>query len=344
MIKLGMTFWQRWLKYGVVYIFIIAALYGSTYQQFRHFDVTDPRGANDSGGYVRMSYGEHLSGHKQFRIIVPRLAAVIRLVIVKFVPKSTNYASIDSLSFYIANFFFSSLAAFIFFLFLQNLGFSFFLMLLGIYMFCASRLVVLATGTPLVDSVFYLAIALLAFCIQRKNSILLVVCFPFMLLCREAMLIYVGVMICEKAFRKWHIFLAIVLGFILYNIIRWQIGFSQASIDAGIVKDPVFQSLIRHGADTFVNLKRYLTLSGWHNLLCGFGPFIIFAVIGVVDHLKGKKYEITFSLWLFIPISLAFTLLSSNFGRMFFPTFVIVIPLALIGVEWLYKQYWGEVK
>ena len=342
--SLEMTFWQRWLKYGGVYIFIIAALYGSTYQQFRHFDITDSRGASDAVGYVRMSYGEHSNGHKQFRIIVPRLAAAIRLVIVKIVPEITNYAPIDSLSFYIVNFFFSSLTAFIFFLFLQNLGFPFFLMLLGVYMFCASRLVVLATGTPLVDSVFYLAVALLAFCIQRKNSILLVVFFPFMLLCREAMLIYVGVVICEKAFRKWYVFFAIVLGFILYNIIRWQIGFSQESINEGVVTDPIVQSLVFFSSFVFINLKRYLTLSGWHNLLCGFGLFIIFAIIGGMSHLKEKKYEIANSLWLFIPISLAFTLLSSNFGRMFFPTFVVVIPLVLIGVEWLYNQYWCEVK
>jgi len=86
---------KKILQYISVYTFILAAIYGASYQQYLHFDLGDPRGASDSLGYVMMSHGEYFDNHKQFKFFVPSLAGYVRSII-EGIPHVCDYNSVHS--------------------------------------------------------------------------------------------------------------------------------------------------------------------------------------------------------------------------------------------------------
>ena len=89
------------------------------------------------------------------------------------------------------------------------------------------------------------------------------------------------------------------------------------------------------------NLRQgYFSLAGWHGL---FSPFSVFWVIAFYGAwLEFKKidalYQIRRFLLLIIPITFGFTVLSSNVGRMLHSLFPLVIPYALIGIDYILSR------
>ena len=107
---------QRQL-YGFVFLAltIVIILYGTTYQQFRHFDIDDPRGIADIYGYIDMAHGNFsVDPLHRYRPIIPWIAGAISNVIE---PSTNISASTDALSFYIVNFLFTVVAGIFLFYF-----------------------------------------------------------------------------------------------------------------------------------------------------------------------------------------------------------------------------------
>ena len=78
---------------------LAASIYGTTYQQFRYFDLSDPRGANDSVSYIRMSHGDYqVTPVHRYRFMAPALAGALRPLIQTSVRDPGEQ---DKVSFYI---------------------------------------------------------------------------------------------------------------------------------------------------------------------------------------------------------------------------------------------------
>jgi hypothetical protein len=91
--------------YTLVLVFSAAILYGTTYQQFRFFDLAAPGGANDATYYVAMSRGNcDIEVHHRYRWLTPAIAGLVR-------PALEDAVQIKGLSlklsFYLVNFAFS---------------------------------------------------------------------------------------------------------------------------------------------------------------------------------------------------------------------------------------------
>ncbi len=152
---------------------VVGTLYGSSYQQFRHFDPADPRGLSDAKSYLLMAEGNYdASMTHRFRVMIPAL--------VGWLSTSTNRQDQESLVllFYIVNFSLMTATGFFLYLILGKVGFKGITSLLGVCMFTCSRTAVYSTAVPLVDSLYYFSIAtivLLCF-VERRYSLFIVSC------------------------------------------------------------------------------------------------------------------------------------------------------------------------
>jgi len=76
---------------------IIAALYGTSYQQFRHFNIQEPGGSSDAIHYIALSYGDYeVPLRYRHRLVIPLCASFVRTVIANFVKDKDE---LDKLSF-----------------------------------------------------------------------------------------------------------------------------------------------------------------------------------------------------------------------------------------------------
>ena len=106
-------------------------------------------------------------------------------------------------------------------------------------------------------------------------------------------------------------------------------------------EDPILVTITSHLASGLQNLSQsYFSLAGWHDL---FSPFSVFWVIALFGAwLEFKKidtyYEIPRFLFWIIPIAFGYTVLSSNAGRMLHSLFPLVIPYALIAIDYIMSR------
>ena len=108
-----------------------------------------------------MSNGDYAisSGHR-YRVIIPFLTSQVRDLVQPLVPPEQLqwFGGVDAFSFYIVNYFFTSLTGLFLYCFLAQLKFDPKLSLLGVFIFLGSRITVLTTGAPIVDSLYFLSI------------------------------------------------------------------------------------------------------------------------------------------------------------------------------------------
>ena len=320
----------------LILIIILGFNYGVSFQQFFHFDWADSRGLEDSISYLAMSNGDYdVSPIHRYRFIIPFLAGIVRDVIQPLMTPDSSYM-IDALSFYVVNYFITSLAGLLLYFFLIELKFESRLSLLGVFIFLGSRITILSTGGPIVESLYYLAIIIIVYLCLTQRSVLLCLLNPLLILTKETVVPFLFLPLFVKTMKRKLILLSLSISF---AILFWVRKLITATLP-NVVKsdDPILVTIASHLVPVLENLSQsYFTLSGWHGL---FAPFAIFWLIAFFGAwLEYKKivthYQIPrFLLWL-IPVAFGYTALSSSAGRMLYILFPIVIPYALIGVDYL---------
>lgn len=313
-------------KYVFTLFFILSITYGTTYQQFRHFDIHDPRGVSDSKSYVSMAQGDqNVLFHHRYRFIIPSCVKILSAITGKH---DTNSII---LFFYIINFSISCLTAFIFYLFLKKLGFSYIISLLGIVIFLSSRILILSTGTPLVDSIYFFSIVLIVYLLLSEHFTILLLAYPFLILTKETTIPFLFLPLFFNKFnRKKNLIL-----FTFFTTISFVMLFAYRTHINEITNSSsslpeVFNFILKHIVE---NGKQLLTLRGIHDFQNGFSFFLIFGIFGYFLNKKQNYYKMPLFVKLIIPLSLFFALMSGNLGRMFFSAFVVVIPYSLIFIE-----------
>lgn len=319
------------LERVVVLSLIVAALYGASYQQYRHFDYDDSRGLSDSHSYVAMAQGKwDVSPVRRFRFVIPAAAG--------FICRLFNRCDVDGvvLVFYGINFCVMVATAMLFYEFLRLLGFKGLLPIVGVLLFTSSRITVISTAAPLVDSLYCLTIVAVSYLIHRRRFRLLLALFPGLVLVKETAIPLLFLPLLSRRFRGWQNWglwaASVGISLVAFKVTRAVIGFSP---EAGAVLTGSFDEVVvAHLRRILPNAGRFFSLSGLHDLQNGFSLVLPMAAVGFYINTKHRAYEIPNFALALLTLSLGFALLSGNLGRMFFCTaYVVIIPCALILVD-----------
>ena len=337
---------QKFLKISLIFIIILGFNYGVSFQQFLHYDWNNPRGLSDSTSYLAMSNGDYTisSGHR-YRVIIPFLANIVRNLVQPLIPSEQLhwFGGVDAFSFYIINYFFSSLTGLFLYLFLVRLKFEPQLSLLGVFIFLGSRITILATGAPIVDSLYFLSIIIIVYFCLTQNTTTLAILIPILILSKETIIPFLFLPFLVKQINRKLIGVSLVVSFAVFFWVRDTISsLSPNSIEKN---DPIFYVVVNHLKSGFENIiQTYFSMEGWHGVFSTFSIFWIAAAFGVWLSFKKLNtfYQIPNFLFFIIPITFGFTVLSSNVGRMLLSSFPIVIPYALIGINYLFPKKYSD--
>lgn len=301
---------------------IAGFLYGSTYQQFRHFDTSDPRGVSDWDGYVAMSHGQFgppASDVHRYRPVVPWIASLVRPLL----SSSLTLDERERLPFYVTNFFFSLVAAVLLFELLLVMRFEPFVALVGVAMFTSSRITILATATPITDSYYLASIAAVLLCTVANRAGALAVILPLVVLSKETIMPFMllplltGLRRSRLLYAGYASAAAVLIG-------------SRMLIEARIAATRPFAEIAaEHVANVGTNLGALLSLRGVHDLSAGYSVFLPLAMVGYLWQRRRRSRAVPLVLDLCVPIALALGLVSGNLGRLFFSSFPVVIAYAL---------------
>jgi hypothetical protein len=322
---------RNFILYIVIVLSFFSVLYGVTYQQFRHFDVTDPRGYKDALSYIKMSHGDYnVNPIHRYRFVIPVIAEYLRLPLKHFVHSEDT---LDTLPFYIINFAFSLTSALLLLELLQCIGFKLWWSILGVIVFMTSRVTIAMTGCPLIDSFFLTSILLILLLTIKGKSGYLALFMPLLALSKETIILFLLLPLFTKIRNSKCYIFSLFVSFGTLYLGRYVVD-RTASIPS-----PGFIAIVQMHMNTiWFNFTAIFTLGGLHNLLNGFCFFLPFAVAGFYINCRHKIYTIPLFLQLLFPISLFYALLSGNLGRMLFIGFPVVIPYALIFIEFVYQQ------
>ena len=318
-------------------VFVILGFnYGVSFQQFLHFDWTDPRGLGDSLSYLAMSNGDtDITSIHRYRIIIPFLADLVRDVIRPLVSSDQSHM-IDALSFYIVNYFITSLAGLFLYLFLVELKFKPERSLLGVFIFLGSRITILSTGSPVVDSLYYLAIIVIVYFCLTRRSMLLSLLTPFLILTKETTVPFLFLPFFLKTMNRKLIAMSLSVSFAILFWMRNAVTSGLSNVDSS--EDPILDIVGSHLASGLADLSQsFFSLASWHDLFSPFSVFWVIALLGAWIEFKkiDTYYETPRFLFWIIPIAFGFAVLSSNAGRMLHSLFPLVIPYALIAIDYV---------
>ena len=332
---------QKLLKLTLIFIIILGFNYGVSFQQFLHYDWNNPRGLSDSTSYLAMSNGDYTisSGHR-YRVIIPFLANIVRNLVQPLIPSEQLhwFGGVDAFSFYIINYFFSSLTGLFLYLFLVRLKFDPQLSLLGVFIFLGSRITILTTGAPIVDSLYFLSIIIIVYFCLTQNSTALVILTPLLILSKETIIPFLFLPFLVMQINRKLFGMSLIGSFVLFFWVRDRV--SSWSPNYLEKNDPIFDVVVNHMQSGFENIiQTYFSIGGWHGIFSTFSIFWIAAAFGVWLSFKklNTYYKIPYFLFFIIPITFSFTILSSNVGRMLLSSFPITIPYILIGINHLFS-------
>ena len=323
--------------YMLILTCIIPVLYGVSYDRFRHFDVADPKGASDAPDYVKMSYGNYsVSWSHKYRIVVPLLARGLRSLVAKYI---SDKNVLDKLPFYGVNFIFMSLCALLLFEFLCHLKFERWLSAFGTVIFLTSRITVLATGTPLVESFYLLSVILIVLLAARNKIKYLAAIMPILILSKEGIYPVAMIPLLTKKGRSPLYICSLALSFVLVYFVRRYVN--TLPNPAHFVPLSFFSSLLIGMNVILDNIKRLFTFEGIRDLQGSFSFFLLYAILGYFVNRKYHLYNIPGFVLLLVPLSVFFAFINNALGRMLFYGFPALIPFMLVFIKYAHTETQG---
>lgn len=316
------------VRYALVLAFSVAILYGSTFQLFRGFSLAATGGAVDAVEYVKISRGDadiDRRGPHLYRWVTPAAARLIQPVVDRLAP---NPEAAVRLSFYLVNFAISAATSVIVFALLQALGFSILVSLIGVCAFASSRATVMATAFPMVDAIFYCAVAASLFLIIARKALVLALLLPVLALSKETILPFLLLPLLTEM-RRSRAYWASLAAALVTFVISDRVVDGLYAAEGPSIADSVGE----HLDQVVLSLQSLGTLRGLHDLQSGFSVLIPLSVIGAWLNARHRYHSIPRVLVATVPIALGLALLSGNMGRMFFAAFPAVIAYALIPIE-----------
>jgi hypothetical protein len=327
----------NWLKHpeirklAVFLVLIVGLSFSIVYTDVRTYNVESAPGSgyNDSLSYLDMYFGKPGKDVGAYRPFIPWLARLIPDPPKWFFSpdQTVDRFTIAAMKFGIINFFFLIGACLALYFLQCRLKMGYFEALLGVILFLSSSTVVRSAGLPLTDTAFFFFFTLCTIAIQGNNLWLLLFAGTVGALAKELVVILTIPLILLSLYswkHKLRMLLMIFPGIALYLLVRFT--FASAFPDKVVSG----QSLALFGEQLVALIKP----RGLIQLFFSFGlvwiPAIYALASGKVPLLL-KRWS-----WLILIVFLGVLLLEGNFDRTTFSAFVVIIPLASLGLSsWL---------
>ena len=340
----------------IIVVAIISCLYGVSIQQYRHYDVNDTRGLDDTISYIEMSKGNYnVSPIHKYRFIIPEIVRQVE----NSLNLLNNFFNLGNhnhnlLAFYITNYIIMFFCALLLYNILKVHNFSSTISLLGIIIFLTSRTTVYIASVPLVDSIFILGICLIYFLMIKNRFILLSIISPLIILTKETIVPFMFLAVYYK--RKLNIFylISLIISIVFVFFSRYLIDeFTFQKVDnlncteklQGCILHPnnnetIFEVIYRLATtknnpnlgviSVFLNL---FTIKGIISFGHSFLFFIPIAFYGFWLNIKNNSNIPNITLLLIFFISLGLAILSGNTGRLMFSAFLPIIIYSCLVLE-----------
>lgn len=331
-------FSERFLKEIFVIFLIVNFLFNATYQQYIHFDIEDPRGAGDANYYQSMANGEYnIYQLARYRFIIPSLVYLFRKF--SLIPIDPGTQDPNQSIFYVITFFITTVTAYCLYRFNLSLKLNFYSSLFGTCIFIFSRPTIINVGTPHIDSLYNLSILVIMLCTVNKKLNYLSIFLPFLILSKITIFPFIFFPLFEKKFRTLKYYFSIVFSLFTLISVRTFIDYkypcSICSMDKILPINATnhftyfFWDFYNHAIRFFANIYKLFSLNGVFDfLMASFSMFFIMAILGYINREKISNFYFPNYLLFILPITFYYSIISGNFGRMFFGSFPVIIPLA----------------
>lgn len=329
-------------KKGIIYWLLIlltisSLVYSTTFQQYKFFKLENNIGLKDAKSYIEMSRNNYKTADQihRYRFIIPKAVSLLRenniiSNLSKFNRgKESNEDKVTIFLFYIVNLIFTISSAFILFLFLEKVGLKSIGAAIGTVIYITSRVTIISTGAPLVDSAQFFAIFLTVYLSYCKKLQPLVLLNPILVLTKETFFPLIFLPYFKKSFRNYKYLLSTLVSIISVVFSRKIINNLAYlnSIDENNKESLLNTISNNHLNSIFNHFKFIFSPNGFHDFI--FSPYAFFLPMGLMGYFLNKKLKvikIPSFYFLLIPYSLFLSLISGNLGRMFMISSPVIIP------------------
>lgn len=310
----------------LLFVLFVSVLYGSSYDQFRLFDQNKPRGLTDTRSYLEMSNGNYdVNVVHKYRFVMPLAVYTIKRIF-----NISNEFNIQI--FYVINFSITIVSSFLLYEFLLLNGASITGGVLGCLLFLTSRVIVNAQ-VPLVDSIYFFGIILIVylFSIHKYRTVYYVL--PLLVLMKEnilpiALLVLLRKDYCKRNDYLW-LFLSIIVSLVLAYYVRLYIDLHSSPI---ISRDSFLDVVYKHAGRVKDNFFDALTFKGVNDVFSAFGLLYVLVFYSLYKN-DDCVSNIDMHVWGLFPISILYSLLSGNMGRMLFTSFPLVLLIVVKHID-----------
>lgn len=268
----------------------------------------------------------------QYRILVPYLARLVPFVPYKIFGPNHKWDKIDILfwNFTVINFFFLIGIGIVIYYLVRGFGMSSMEGLLGSMLFYGIATVVRSGAYPSTDTGSYFFLFLAALAVQRQNLWLLMSATTIGIFVKEqvAVVLLLIVLSPVRWDRRLRLIIGIVPAFAIYLIIRLCIW--------PVENDYMFRGQFVSGIP--IALKDLITPRGMARIFGNFSFLWLFCFYSIFR----SKLPLLLSRWLwFVPLLLILTIMvgGRHFHRHLLPACIVIIPLAVIGLNDLLTKY-----
>jgi hypothetical protein len=291
---------------------------------YSNLNLVGEAGWGDSHRYVAMYYGERSWGHWRYRIFTTELAKLVPSQVEQLLTDPTpNRRAYIHLA--VVNLGFLTLTGLLFFAYCRHLVGDVWLALLGAVIFLTCRASL--QSAPLVDASSFFFLLLGMWAILRRRPLLLLMAMLVGVFAKETTLfLWPLLWLADHIAMRQKLILSALLipGTFAYLIWRFVLDL-----------DPAGTSYfdIHKARDFLSQLHGMLTPSGFLDISSSFNLFWIpaaFSVFYLPYPSILKRW-----LWFVLLIMMMMLLLGGSYGRILFLAFPVIIPLAVIGI-----QYW----
>jgi len=311
------------LRLPFLLILYISVLYGSSYNQFHHFNVNDTRGLSDTRSYLEMANGNYnVNQVHKYRFIIPGMVYCVKNIF-----KISNDHNI--LLFYIFNFIITIISAILLNLFLLKNGASALGALLGGVLFLTNR-VIADAQLPLVDSLYFLGIILVVYLLSVEKYRTIIYILPLLALFKETLLLIPFLLFFRNDSLKMREFFYFTISFLLALALlistRQYIDTLPSTNTAPHANKTFIDIVLMHFSFIKMHLLAIFSFRGANDVASAFGLLYVF-LVPILLQIRKKILEIDGYLWGLLFLAVLFMILSGNAGRMLFTAYPLIYLL-----------------
>lgn len=315
----------------LLFILFVSVLYGASYDQLRLFDPGKPRGLTDTKSYLEMSNGNYnVNVVHKYRFVTP-----LAVYTVKRIFNISNDFNIHI--FYAINFSITIISSFLLYEFLLCHGTTIFGGVIGSIFFLTSRVIVNAQ-VPLADSIYFLVIILIVYLISLHKYRTLYFILPLLAVMKENILPIALLVFLRKDFLKRNEILLFTLSLCTSVLIAYYV---RMYIDIHSTQSTshvdFFDVVYRHIALMKDNIVDAMSLKGVNDIFSAFGLLYVLVFYALIKNRKSAS-EIDMFVWGLLPLSIVYSLLSGNIGRMLFTAYPLIILIVIKYLDQVFQN------